>query len=62
MAEGNKGKVHFREATAETKTDHQMMDTAKGYLKKIAEAAMNDGNAYLILSDNMSDIVANNTT
>ena len=38
------------------------MDMIKGYLDNISEAAKNDGNAYFLLTDNMSNIVANNTT
>ena len=39
-----------------------MMDTVEGYLNNITVAATNDGTAYLLLSDNMINIVANNTT
>ena len=38
-----------------------MMETVEVYIDNISTDEMNDGNAYSILSNNMSDIVANNT-
>ena len=62
MAEGKTGKMNFREETNDTKQDHKIMDTFKGYLDNISAAATNHGNAYLLLTNNMSDIFSNNTT
>ena len=59
MAEG---KVCFREVATDTKPYRQMMDTIKGYINNISAADTNYGNAYLLLSNNMNGIVANNTT
>ena len=56
------GKVCFREAATDTKPYRQIMDTVKGYINNISAADTNYGNAYLLLSNNMNDIVANNTT
>ena len=39
-----------------------MMDTVKGYLDNIFVAANNYGDTYLLLANNMSNIVANNNT
>ena len=39
-----------------------MMETVEVYIDNISTDEMNDGKAYSILSNNMSDIVANNTT
>ena len=54
--------MRFRDVATYTKPEHQIMDSVEGYLNKIAASTINDGNAYLLLTYKMINIVANNTT
>ena len=62
VAEGEKVKMHFRETTTDTKSDHQMMNKVKGYLENISAVASNNDNAYSLPVNNISNIFTNNNT